>query len=184
MKRLRREDKRRVQRFRANLVGVAVPVIIFAAGVLIGSAMHSSIAHDSATGQIYYTQVEKVRVFDRGESCTEDEDIDLALLRSGYYRDDIPMPYELQAVLRGAVEANEIPYNVALGLIEVESSFDPNAVSEAGCYGYMQLNPDYFPSDLSPEENIVIGISFLAYQLDRYSGDMAAALTAYNAGYE
>ena len=118
------------------------------------------------------------------EDPRESEKIELSLRRQGYLRDDVPMNYELQDVLHSACEANGIPYHVALGLIETESGFDPDAVSSAGCYGLTQLNPEYFPSGLSPTENITTGMEFLAYQLDRYDGDMGAALTAYNAGHD
>lgn len=118
------------------------------------------------------------------EDPREAEKIELALRRQGYLRDDVPMNYELQDVLHSACEANGIPYHVALGLIETESGFDPDAVSSAGCYGLAQLNPRYFPSGLTPAENIATGMEYLAYQLDRYDGDMAAALTAYNAGHD
>lgn len=48
----------------------------------------------------------------------------------------------------------------------------------------MQLNPDYFPADLSPTENIQYGVAFIAEKLDQYAGNVGAALTAYNAGHD
>lgn len=82
-------------------------------------------------------------------------------------------------------EAWETPLSESeLGLIEVESSFRRDAVNQtSGCYGYCQLNPAYFPSGLSPEDNIRTGISYLAEKLERYD-EMGAGLTAYNAGYD
>ena len=56
-------------------------------------------------------------------------------------------------------------------------------MSPAGCYGLMQLNPEYFPSGLTAGENIRTGTEYLGSLLDRY-GDTGAALTAYNAGYD
>ena len=112
-----------------------------------------------------------------GEDSMEAEKIEAALIEQGYFREDVPLSYELQDVLRTASEANGIPYHVALGLIETESGFDPEAVSSAGCYGLAQLNPTYFPSGLSPADN-------LGYQLECHNGDLEAALTAYNAGHD
>lgn len=118
------------------------------------------------------------------ENPMEAELIESALLEQGYFREDVPLSFEIQDTLHTVCEANGIPYHVALGLIETESGFDPAAVSPSGCYGLAQLNPEYFPSGLSPTENITTGMEFLAYQLDRYDGDMGAALTAYNAGHD
>lgn len=107
--------------------------------------------------------------------------IEAALVAQGYFREDLPLDYSLQDHLHTACEANNVPYHVALGLIEVESGFDPEAVSRAGCYGLLQINPQYFPSGLTPAENIEAGMEYLGSLIDRY-GDLGAALTAYNAG--
>ena len=92
------------------------------------------------------------------------------------FRENVPLSAELQE--------HKVEYALALGLIETESSFNPEAVSYVGCYGLMQLNPDYFPDDLSPAENIQYGVAFIAEKLDQYAGNVGAALTAYNAGHD
>lgn len=119
-----------------------------------------------------------------GEDSMEAEKIEAALIEQGYFREDVPLSYELQDVLRTASGANGIPYHVGLGLIEVESNFDPEAVSPSGCYSLVQLNPDYFPSGLDSAEAISAGMEFLGQQLERYDGNLEAALTAYNAGHD
>lgn len=100
------------------------------------------------------------------------------------YREDIPLSRELQAVLRESCEVNGVALCDALGLIEVESGFQVDAVSREGCFGLCQLNPKYYPSDLTPAENIQAGVAHLASQIKRYDGDILAALTAYNAGHD
>ena len=117
------------------------------------------------------------------DGLTEEERNESALLLSGYYRDDVPLSYELQAALHAICEQYGVEYALALGLIEVESSFDTEAVSSCGCYGLMQLNPLYFPEGMTPFENIYAGVAYLAEQMERY-GDTAAALTAYHAGHD
>jgi len=94
-----------------------------------------------------------------------------------------PLSGELYITLLDACEASGVEAPLALGVIEVESGFDVDAVSPAGCYGLMQLNPEYFPSDLTAGENIRTGTEHLGSLLDRY-GDTGAALTAYNAGHD
>lgn len=107
--------------------------------------------------------------------------IDAALIEQEYFRDDVPLSYELQDALHTACESNGIPYPVGLGLIEVESGFQTGAVSPAGCYGLCQLNPAYFPSDLSDAENIAAGMEYLGSLVERY-GTLDKALVAYNRG--
>ncbi len=100
------------------------------------------------------------------------------------YREDIPLSRELQAVLRESCEVNGVALCDALGLIEVESRFQVDAVSREGCFGLFQLNPKYYPSDLTPAENIQAGVAHLASQIKQYDGDIQAALRAYNKGYD
>lgn len=98
---------------------------------------------------------------------------------------DVPLTAEEMTAVLETCEAGHIEVPTGLGLIKVESDFRANALNpESGCYGYCQLNPQYFPSDLSPADNIRAGLEYLAYQLERYGGDLEAALTAYNAGYD
>lgn len=106
--------------------------------------------------------------------------IEAALVAQGYFREDVPLDYSLQDHLHTACEANNVPYHVALGLIWVESRFQPDA-DNGTSYGLCQLNRDYFPDKLTPAENIWAGMEYLGSLIDRY-GDLGAALTAYNAG--
>lgn len=99
------------------------------------------------------------------------------------YDETIPLDRELQAVLWEACEINQVPLCDALGVIQVESGFDPEAVNGV-CYGLMQLHKRYFPADLTPAENIQAGVGYLGELLSRYDGDTQAALTAYNAGHD
>lgn len=99
------------------------------------------------------------------------------------YSPDIPLSPELQSVLQEACDAYQVPECLVLGLIEVESRFQVEA-DNGQCYGLMQLNRDYFPSNLSPAENIWAGVEYLGRCLKRYEGNIPAALCAYNAGHD
>lgn len=97
---------------------------------------------------------------------------------------DVPLTDEELSTLLEVCETGHISPAIGLGLIQVESSFRADALNpNSGCYGYCQLNPKYFPADLSPVDNIRTGIEYLAYQLERYD-NLEAALTAYNAGHD
>ena len=156
--------------------------ISFCVGILIGTgtAVDYIAPFPVETEQPEVVIVEEV--VEEEEDPLEGERIDLALLEQGYYREDVPLDFELQDILYTACEANGIPREVGIGLIEVESNFKSDAVSPNGCYGLCQLNPKYFPSDLSDGDNIRTGMAYLGEQLVRYDGDLEAALTAYNAG--
>ncbi|HET7434540.1 MAG TPA: lytic transglycosylase domain-containing protein [Thermoanaerobaculia bacterium] len=72
-------------------------------------------------------------------------------------------------------------------VIQVESNFNPNCVSNKGARGLMQLMPgtakQYGIKQMhDPEENIRGGIRHLAYLLDLFPNDLHRALAAYNAG--
>lgn len=99
------------------------------------------------------------------------------------YNPEIPLTAELQAALYAACEEHDVPVSLALGLIQAESCFDVDAVSDRGCYGLMQLNPRYFPADLPTVDNLWAGIAWLSCLLEQYE-DTGAALTAYNSGYD
>lgn len=101
-----------------------------------------------------------------------------------WYIENLPLDKSLQEVAFEAASENGVDYLLVLAVIREECWFDLSAVSACGCYGPMQLNPLYFPSNLSHEDNIREGTAYLSKLLEQYNGDVKAALRAYNNGYD
>lgn len=97
-------------------------------------------------------------------------------------RKDVPMPARHQRILWNACKAG-VPYEIMLGLIEVESGFDAFA-RNGDNWGYCQLSGKYFHAEkLSPTDNLVMGAETLRSFILRYDGDLTKGLTAYHAGH-
>jgi soluble lytic murein transglycosylase-like protein len=72
-------------------------------------------------------------------------------------------------------------------IVQIESSFDPQALSPKGAQGLMQLMPatadSYNVSNpYDAHDNLRGGIAFFADLMRRYQNDVRLALAAYNAG--
>jgi soluble lytic murein transglycosylase-like protein len=76
---------------------------------------------------------------------------------------------------------------MVLAVIEVESNFDPKALSPKNAQGLMQLIPHtatrFGVKDVwDPEQNLRGGMAYLRWLLKHFHGDLRLALAAYNAG--
>ncbi|MCC7418147.1 MAG: lytic transglycosylase domain-containing protein [Acidobacteria bacterium] len=82
---------------------------------------------------------------------------------------------------------NGIRPDLVRAVMQVESAFDPRARSPKGAMGLMQLMPatmrQFGVKDAyDPADNVRAGAAYLRELLDRYEGNEALALAAYNAG--
>ena len=108
---------------------------------------------------------------------------------------ELTLPLKHEDVIRQQASEKGVDASLIAAVIYSESKFS-DATSSAGARGLMQITPEaakeierlsggttFKLDDLSdPEINIRYGTFLLRELLDRYEGDEAAALAAYNAG--
>ena len=98
------------------------------------------------------------------------------------------LAYDLQELMQDRCERYGVPYALALAIAEVETHFDPDAVSPSHDYGLMQINRGNHEwlqglgmDPLTHEGNIEAGLYMIGSYLECY-GDTEMALMAYNNG--
>ncbi|XOV88588.1 MAG: lytic transglycosylase domain-containing protein [Pseudomonadota bacterium] len=94
---------------------------------------------------------------------------------------------DLMGIVAAASRQHQVDARLIEAVIQIESGFNPEAVSDKGATGLMQLMwstaQRYRVQDrFNPRENIFAGTRHLKYLLERFNGDVVLALAAYNAG--
>lgn len=102
----------------------------------------------------------------------------------------VPDPHKRLELLRQVhYEASrvDLPPELVLAVIEVESNFDRFAISSAGARGLMQVMPFWLKEIGRPDDNLFnlrtnlrMGCTILRYYMDKSRGDITEALARYN----
>jgi soluble lytic murein transglycosylase len=109
---------------------------------------------------------------------------------------EIALPLRHEDIIRQQAREKALDPALIAAVIYAESRFVEDRTSAAGARGLMQVTPEtaadiarksggvaFKTEDLAdPQVNIAYGSFQLRHLLDRYHGDEAAALAAYNAG--
>ncbi len=109
---------------------------------------------------------------------------------------EVTLPLRHDDIIRQQAADKSLDPALIAAVIYAESRFVPGRTSAAGAQGLMQITPEtakdiarrsggttFVLEDLdTPQVNISYGSYLLRELLDRYDGDEAAALAAYNAG--
>ena len=97
-----------------------------------------------------------------------------------------PTP-EISNLVEQTANRLQIDPQLVHAIIQVESEYDPKAISSKGAMGLMQLVPETaqrfgVANPFDPKDNIQGGVSYLKHLLDMFGGDLPLSLAAYNAG--
>ena len=107
-----------------------------------------------------------------------------------------PRYKQLQPLMQEAARIYRVDYELLQALIAAESAFDPEAVSNKGAIGLMQVMPDTarrfgVDSDRwssvesklkNPRMNLQLGTRYLRLLIDMFPGRLDLVLASYNAG--
>lgn len=97
--------------------------------------------------------------------------------------------YRIELLKQVHFEASRagLPPELVLALIEVESNFNPYAISSAGARGLMQVMPFWLKKIGKPDDslfrvhtNLRYGCTILKYYLNKENGNLHHALARYN----
>lgn len=94
---------------------------------------------------------------------------------------------ELKDVITECAEKYNVDQELIRAMIQVESGWTTDAVSDKGAQGLMQLMPRTaamlgVEDPFDPAQNIDGGTRYISDLTDKYRGDVEKALAAYNAG--
>lgn len=150
-----------------------------------GARVTSVVRSDARTGKLVRSVVVSGRVVPRrvvAEAVVSPADANNPASPAA----EITAPVGVPELVARIAAQNSLPPELVHSVIQVESNYNPYAVSPKGALGLMQLIPAtarrFGVADVfNPEDNIQGGARYLKYLLDLF-GDYPLALAAYNAG--
>ena len=172
----------KTKRINRHKLAVIEVYAIFAVLVTIGLIAGLFIGrHTAPAKEVTLTKTVEVPAYDSDKLPT--------LKDVTYY--DVPLSYSLQRYIYEVCADKEVPVSLVIAMIDKESQFNPEAVSDTGDYGLMQINKinhetleeQYRAADmLDPYQNVFCGVKMMGSYIKAYDGDYNKALMAYNMG--
>ncbi|WP_211462949.1 lytic transglycosylase domain-containing protein [Collimonas silvisoli] len=97
------------------------------------------------------------------------------------------IPKAFKNMVEDAARQHGLDPNLLHAMIQVESGYNPRALSPKGARGLMQLTPATarrfgVSNAFNPRENIRAGAEYIQWLLKLFQGDIKLALAGYNAG--
>lgn len=190
----RRKRKRRAAARKAGLIALAIIGLAFTSTALKGKEEDATFrearlaeaemeAAEPENTMTEYTAIELKGISIRSEKLSDEkeeeepmrpEDVVAELVAQGYYRDDVPLDYELQGYLHLACQEAGVPYALALAVIQKETNFQNLYGDDGASEGYMQVQRKWHYDRMER-----LGVTDL---MDPGRYPTQEALTAYNSG--
>lgn len=156
---------------------------------LVGALLYLAfIAPAIATGQIVVLVDEHGnKVYVNTSETSPRVDLTTRGLRAAPTAPSLRPPEEIDRLVEQTASRHQVDPELVRAIVRVESGYDPQAVSNKGAMGLMQLIPATaqrfgVANPFDPQENLEGGVNYLKYLLKMFGGDLALSLAAYNAG--
>ncbi len=163
---------------------------------LLCHASHGTSAHTDTSRQAFDQHLQQYlkNTINTTKSFTDRYDAEVWLISTSeklrrYIKDGKQRLQYLDRIHRAATHMGLEP-ELVLAVIQIDSAFDPYAVSVAGAQGLMQVMPFWKkeigrPDDslIDMETNLRYGCRIIKYYIDREKGHIANALARYNGSY-
>jgi len=160
-------------------------IIALLAALLLPAALLAEQLPDPELREVLRTAASEIDTFpDRFEAEVWLTDMSRRLARQV---SDPEERIELLTLVHYEASRVELPPELILAVIEVESNFDRYAISVAGAIGLMQIMPFWLDEIGRPDDNLLhidtnlrYGCTILRYYYDKEKGDLRRALGRYN----
>jgi soluble lytic murein transglycosylase len=139
----------------------------------------------------YLSGIDLVGKLENRKTPTEIAEFETIKQQASYWNALYPIPY--REIIQERSQQNQLNPLLTVSVIRQESRFEPDIKSVAGALGLMQLIPSTAAQEAQilklpsynlqkPQDNILLGTTYLAKMHDWHSNNSMLAVASYNAG--
>lgn len=153
-----------------------------------GPAVRTTVATDDRTGRLVRTVTVEARAIEPRAVESRVVESRAVPIASRTPSSKPPVSREaVRSIIAETAKRHEVDPLLVESMVQVESGYDPKAVSHKGALGLMQLIPATakrfgVANPFDAQQNIEGGVRYLKYLRELYKNDDRLALAAYNAG--
>lgn len=170
---------------------ISRPLVLFCAlsmSVLVSPVVANTISENSTDPELRQLLSKAIEDSKSFEDKYEAEVwlLDMSKRLSAFVKSENERLFMLQRIHSEARRVNLVP-ELVLAVIEVESRFNPYAISKSGAQGLMQVMPFWLDEIGHPDDNLIkistnlrMGCTILKYYMEMENNDLHKALARYN----